>query len=188
MTTLELWNLALGMIPHDKTILDEAETSTEAKRCRMFWLPSRVKVLSVHDWTFATRTIDCSGGLHQGLTGSHWVFPKPHGAIKIIGVFDARGQQLEVYGRDDVLVSATPMAQLRYVADVPNPDDMPDLVQVAVAWELAAQIAPLITSGGIRLKQIAQQAAIALGDARQADSSAVEGGGVSPNFYAEARR
>lgn len=188
MTKLELWNFALGCIPHDKRIASEVEDSTEADRCRMFWDAARIKVLSTHNWTFAMRSMDCSGGLHQGVNGARWVFPMPEGAIKVVGVFDPTGRQVEALGIDGLVVCQEPMGELRYIIDIENPSAMPYLVQVALAWDLAAQVAPLITSGGIRLRQIAQQAAIALGDARQADSGAVEGGGYSSTHYADSRR
>lgn len=188
MTKLELWNFALGCIPHGHRIVSDEENSTEADYCRMFWDAARMKVLSTHNWTFATRSMECAGGLHRGVNGVHWVFPMPEGAVKVVGVFDQTGRQIEANGLDGLLVSHEPMGELRYVIDIEDPSSMPYLVQVAIAWDLAAQIAPLITSGGIRLRQIAQQAAIALGDARQADTGAVEGGGYSSTHYADSRR
>ncbi len=188
MTKLELWNFALGCIPHDKLIVSDSENSTEADRCRTFWDAARVKILSAHNWTFAMRSMECAGGLHRGVNGARWVFPMPEGAVKLVGVFDISGRQVEATGLDGLIVTREPMGELRYVIDIEDPSLMPYLVQVAIAWDLAAQIAPLITSGGIRLRQIAQQAAIALGDARQADSGAVEGGGFSSAHYADARR
>ena len=188
MTKLELWNFALACIPQGKKILSDDEDSTEADYCRMFWDAARVKVLSTHNWTFATRSMECSGGLHQGVNGARWVFPMPAGSVKIVGVFDPTGRQVEALGIDGLIVTQEPMGELRYVTDIEDTSSMPDLVQIAIAWDLAAQIAPLVTSGGIRLRQIAQQAAIALGDARQADTGAVEGGGYASTHYADSRR
>lgn len=187
MTKLDLWNFALAQIPHDKRVLAEDEQSIEAERCRMFWDVSRVKVLSIHNWTFATRRVDCAAGLHVTALGHSFTYPRPSDALKVIGIFDARGRQINCSGYNGMLYADEAFARLKYIVDIEEPSDMPLLVQIAIGWDLAVQIAPLITGGGVRIRQIAQQAQNALADAKLTDTESVQGGGQPDTHYADAR-
>ena len=58
MNQVEICNMALLRLGHDRVIADLEEQSAEAGYLRAFWDTVRKSVLRAHTWNFAIRTVE----------------------------------------------------------------------------------------------------------------------------------
>jgi len=185
MTELEIWNRALGALPHDKRVESLTEDSTEALRCRDHFDASRLHVLAAHEWGWALRSMPmCDGCYHAG----KYAYPRPQSAARIVGLFGMDGRQVDAIAIDGMFLSSSPAASIRYVYDEKNVEHIPPAVAQAIMYELASRIALPITSNNNTERTMTTRAMSALSDARLNDAQEVRHSGVSPDYYAESRR
>ncbi len=188
MTKLDIFNLALAQLPHDRSVDSEEDTSTEAVRCTAEGEPAVVKVLSGHDWNFLTTQLPVVAGRLCALYGDgNYAYPRPAECLRVLGLYDASGRKLATYAVDGMFVAREPAAFVRYLRDVRDPDRWPPLVRTAVVMELARRLCPLITGDRRRSLDLQNAATVAFLEAVHADSHEVAGGGTDGRTYARAR-
>lgn len=185
MTTLEIWNAALALLPHDRTVAAEDEDSTEALRCRQHWDAARRYVLGARDWNWLARE-------EPGCCGAFGGWSRPAGALRIVGLVDPSGRRLRCRASDGMLFPVGPDAgravAVRYVPDCEDPALWPPSVAEAVAAELAARLAPVLTDNAQRESALMALAARRLEDAGESDANETAGDGGDPLAFARARR
>lgn len=191
MTKLDIWNRALAMLPHDRRVLSETEETTEALRCRDAWQASRDYLLATHDWGWATRAQFHVHGAAEACEGGGrvWVFGRPPGALRVVGVFDGDGRRMRVSVANGVFRAERPAAEVRYI---PVMDDStiptwPAWFCEAVAADLAIRIAGTIL-GKAAPRHLESMATKALGEAVRIDAGEVAWSGTDGRTIARARR
>ncbi len=160
MTTLELYNMALGLIGHDQVIAALPSTSTEALRCNTFYAAARRAVFSFYDWQWLITKSSVTTAATFNNDGVTFVHTKPTGMLKLVDVTDAVGTPLvhAVVGGNIHTDAASVV--LSYIADSTDPDIWPPLVQDAVTSELAARIAIPMTGNANLSASLHRQAGV----------------------------
>lgn len=183
MTKLELWNYALALLPHDRTVESEDEDSTEALRCRQTWEAARLSVLASHDWGFLTEELQIAGA--QCDRG--WLYLRPPRCVRVLGLFDRHGRRVRADALRGGFVTREPCASVRFVRDEPNPSRLPPLVQEALACELASRLAPVITGNRPKTAELVAAAREKLAVAWQADAEETAWHGTEGDTFLRAR-
>lgn len=189
MTQLQLWNAALGKLPHDRTVASLDENSTEAIRCRMEWDSARTAVLTAHPWGFLKRDSGLMHGMRTCAHGQHmYAYQYPAEHMKLLGLFSADGRKLKADVVNGMILSTSPVASIRYLNDETDPSKMPPLVVDAIVLNLAQRLAPIVTGQPRLQADLMARATVALSNAKQADSMEVEYSGTTGTTYIDARR
>jgi hypothetical protein len=159
MTTLELFNLALGMIGHDRTISALPSTSTEAVRCNTFYESARRAVFALKEWRWLAQDATITTSTTRNSDGVTYVHAKPSGLLRVLDVTSASGTPLifDVVGAS--ILTDAPTVILRYIADSTDPSAWPPIICDAVAAELAARICLPMTGNAKMALGLRQQAA-----------------------------
>jgi len=150
MTTLEICNMALSSLGHERRVTDLAAQTKEALLCSGWFATARRNVLSAAFWNGLTRR----AGPFDGVPGADGHFRYPHpcgrGALKTEAV-DALGRPADILAADrDGLTLEIPCAVFRVMPDAEDPEDWPHTVAAAAVAELAALIAyPLTGQRGV---------------------------------------
>jgi hypothetical protein len=156
MTTLDLYNMALGMIGHDRTIAALPSTETEAVRCNTFYAPARRALFALYDWKWLSvqASITATAPAVNGL----YIQDAIAGMLRLLNITDANGIPLvhEVVAGRIHTDAATVLA--RYITDNTAPDTWPPLIVDAVAAELAARICVPMTGNAQRSADLHAQA------------------------------
>lgn len=184
MTTLEIWNAALALLPHDRTVEAEDEDSTEALRCRQHWDAARRAVLAAHDWGFLVRELPVCASQRQC---GRYDYPRPTHCLRVLGLFDENGRRVEAEAVNGVFRTREPAAAIRFLADETRPERMPSIVQDAIESELAARLAPVVTGNRIRARDLAEAARAALDAARALDAAETACHGTAGDTFLAAR-
>lgn len=160
MTTLELYNMALGLIGHDQVIIALPSTSTEARRCNTFYAAARRAVFSFYDWQWLISKASVTTATTFNSDGVTFVHAKPTGMLRLVDVRDAAGTPLvyEIVGGNIHTDAANVV--LSYISDSTDPDVWPPLIQDAVTAELAARIAIPMTGNAALSDSLHKQAGI----------------------------
>ncbi len=186
MTEIDVCNLALGMLGHDRTITALDDGSAEAARCSLFLPRARLAVLGAHPWGFlALETPQLEGG--PAPDGRRYCYERPFEALRVVGLSDRAGLPVRFDYVNGLLLADAPEACVTYTLDNDNPDDWPPKVQDAVAADLAAKLAGPMGGDASQVQLARQSAAVCLLDARAADDNETAFRGVPGNRYAEAR-
>jgi len=186
MTILDICNLALSSLGHDRRVSDLAAQTKEACLCSLWIDTARRNVLGAAFWNGLTRASGPFDGAPDG--EGRFRYPRPCGAdaLKTEAV-DALGRPADILAADrDGLTLEIPRASFRVMPDADDPEDWPHDVRAAVAAELAALIAyPLTGQRGVAAD--ARDAARgALSRARAANANLTRRHGEQ-NRYAAAR-
>lgn len=188
MTKIDIWNAALALLPHDVTVSSEDEDTPEAKRCRDNWDAARLAVLCSHEWSFCTASVPVDGAMVGCRCAPSeypaFEYPRPRNCIRVLGVYDANGRRLAAQALNGKFVTDAPAASIRYLKDVPNPDNLPPLVQDALVNELAHRICYPVTANVQRASDLGALAQLRLAAAWQADSSESAGQGHAGGYLA----
>jgi len=155
---VDLANLALAHLGDDATVsaLDPPEGSAQAEHCARFLPIARDTLLELHAWKFATRR--AQPALREDMANSAWryVYQEPNGLIRVLAVLpegymrdsDGGAAEFDCESDDDgngLILTNTPNATIRYVAQVSDPARYTPLFVEALAWLLASYVAgPLI--------------------------------------------
>lgn len=185
MTKLDIWNMALACLPHDRRITAEDDGSTEAMRCSDAWDLARLSVITSTNWGFLTREDSlCCGHRHHNRL---FFFPRPASAVKVIGLYDRDGRKVRAHALNGGLSSDERVCSIRYLEDNEDYDSWPPWFLEAVVRELAYRIAGTVT-GSLQHSSVHQQnAAIALAKAQKADSSEIRHDGTNGKTFFRAR-
>lgn len=185
MTKLDIWNRALALLPHDRTVAAEDEDSVEAKRCAENWDAARRAVLTAREWGWLVQeTPPCYGA---GF-GEAWWFERPADAILVIGLCAPDGRRLRADAVNGGLRALEPVAAIRYLPDEEDPERWPVGVLDAVSAELAARIAPVLTDNPTRSAELRRDAIAALEEAGRQDAQETAWDGGDPLVFVHARR
>lgn len=185
MTKLDLFNLALALIPHDIRVTDEDEETTEAIRCREHWDAARKSVLTAREWGWLVReTPACCGTV----LGGGWMYDTPQDALLVLGLCAPDGRRIRADAVNGALRALEPYAAVRYLPDEPDPDAWPFAVQEAIVAEVAARICPVLTDNPTRSAQLRQEAVAKLEEAGRQDAQQTSFGGSDPLVFINARR
>ena len=165
-TKTELFNMALGMCAHDRTVTDaDTSTATEAVRCRTFYDGARRTVLAMHSWQWLAAEQALAGGTASPLDAASLVYAVPTGFLRAISLRSADGTPAvyAVIGANIRTDATAPV--LTYVKDDANPANWPPLIVDAVACELAARICVPITGNFDLSVNLRRQAALYIAEA-----------------------
>lgn len=187
MTTLEICNLALSSLGHDRRVSDLAAQTKEASLCSMWIETARRNVLGAAFWNGLTRASGPFDGVPDGEGRFRYPRPCASGDALKTEAADALGRPADILAADrDGLTLEIPRASFRVMPDADDPEDWPHDVRAAVAAELAALIAyPLTGQRGVAAD--ARDAALgALSRARAGNANLTRRHGET-NRYAAAR-
>lgn len=184
MDKLAIWNKALALLPHDRRVAAENEGSLEAQRCAEHWDAARRAVLCAREWGWAMRSAPaCCGASHYG----GFFAMRPPEALIVYGLYDRTGRRVSSDAIDGGFRIKEPAFEIRYAEDENDPDRWPFAVQDAVAAELAARIAPVLTDNPQRSMQLRQDAMARLEEAGRQDAMETSYGGSDPLVFVHAR-
>lgn len=188
MNQVEICNMALLRLGHDRTIADLEEQSAEAGYLRTFWDSCRQATLRAGAWNFAIRTVTLASSLD---TSDEWDFvyslpTKCLRAIEIVNIYSKAPEDripYEVRGRQ--LFTDQSDAKLKYVVDIDDENLFDAEFVDALTYRLAAEIAMPLTQDMGRQGRMVEMYRLTIGEAKAADSSESE---VEPPMtYIEAR-
>lgn len=138
-TQLEIYNAALGMIGHDRTISALPSTSTEAVRCGTFWAMARRAILGLHDWQWL-RVETASTSATRAADGVAYLHAKPANMLRLVEVLTPAGVPLINRMTGSGIICDVASVIIAHVADSTDPTAWPDQIVDAVTAELAARI------------------------------------------------
>lgn len=184
---LDLVNRALMLSGKDIVVKNfDTDTSPEAIRSRQL-LPMAIKrVLSSHDWDFATieHQVLLTAPDDAGYARIHY----PEDCLRISSVTDALGHPLETIRSGDsmrVKVGATPKTIIRYVTQDVRITELPPRVCEAISYQLAEMLG---TDKAEKMRTLAELSRIRLSEAKDIDSDETASRGEWENPFLLARR
>ena len=195
MTVIDICNNALADIGHDREItsLDpSADTSSEARRCALFYPRALSDVIHAHPWRFITQTVPGDSVLVttvDPLPGFESVYAPPAQAAAIQSAIDETGDPVPytmqdglIHARRDVDTFAFTSADL-----AADPSLWPPPFAEAVIAALALRLARVITGSDAAAKTAAQAYAQAIAAARRHDRMTSSSTPGESNPYLSAR-
>lgn len=187
MTKVDIWNKALAMLPHDRRVTADDDGSTEALRCADAWDDARKSVICAAHWGFLVKaTPVCKGSCMSGQPYKYF-YPRPVGAVRLVGIFDQNGRRARANAYNGGLLSDCAAGSIRYIPDSEDYDEWPQYFLNAVVATLAAKIAGNITGSNNTTAEMEGKAAVYLNDAKHLDASELMNGGKDPDWIAKAR-
>jgi hypothetical protein len=142
MTVLDIYNLALATLSHDRILTAVDEDAQEATRCNLFYPRARLDVFTAHPWNFLQ--IDCPATLQADVTllpPFEYAYAAPTDALFIADATDTDGERPNFVQRGGILLSDGPIDTISYTVDNENPDEWPEPVRAAVVAALAFRLA-----------------------------------------------
>jgi hypothetical protein len=189
VTKTEICNRALAALGHDRTITDfDADTSTEAVRCREFFASALGDCLCEHDWDFAAVETHFAA-VPPGSDG-YARLPHPEDSIRISAVVNSEGKPLKIRRTRDALFVENfgEAARIRYVSKDVEAESLPHKFAEALVYRLASLLAGPMYGSDSKTQGFAQIAAQKLAEAvtRETDETADRGEWQNP--FITARR
>ena len=186
MTVLDIWNAALAMLPHDRRINSIEENSTEALRMRDAWDSARQYVIASAEWGWLVeQDVVCPSQAHSPI--GMYQYPRPMGAIRVLGLFDNRGRRIQAQSVDGMLLSRYQASSVRYIRDNTDVEMWPSWFTDAVVTELASRVAGSITGSMQQAKVLEAKAMLMLEKAKQIDAQEIAYSGTDGRTYARSR-
>lgn len=186
MDKYDVWNKALALLPHDRRVTANDTATAEYRRCDDNWDAARMRVLTAHEWGWATVQSEVCGGCR--VEGGMFGYPRPDGVVRIIGLFDPRGRRVKTQAYNNQLLSDCPHCFVRYIPDMDDPDYWPSWFTDAVVAELASRISTLITANAATERRLLTLAADRLALAVKTDSDECKWGGTDGRTFVNARQ
>jgi len=186
MTAIDICNMALSALGHERRISALDATSKEASLCALWHGQARESVLGAAFWPGLARVTPEQDGEPEG---AYWRYPAPAcGRALRLEASAPDGSPADIVASDrGSLLLDTPRARFRFVADTEDPDLWPHRVREAVAAELAALIAYALTGQRTTAADARASAGAALSRARAEALNLTRRHG-EPNRYAAARQ
>lgn len=171
MNQVEICNMALMRIGHDRLISSLTEKSAEAGYARAFWDVVRRSVLRAHPWNFATKRVVLA---MAGAGTGNWayVYALPANCLRVLGVdlFDGGPRApFEIRGKD--LFTNQAEASLVYIADVTDENLFDSLFVDAMAYRLAAEISGPLTQDAQRQARLFEMYRLFVKEAQTGDAT-----------------
>ena len=195
MTIIDLFNRALGMIGHDRTIPADVATATtpttEYVRCALEWDGARIAILSAHAWNWLVQETPLTQGADSTIEYSdahEYVYDRPDNVIRLVAMLDGNSRRVAYRTAGGQIFSPAPEAKFRYLADSLVPDDWPAHVVDAVAAELAARIGLAMSANGKVVQAMKALQTNYLSLAIEHDATEQNQAGTSGDRYVTCRR
>lgn len=188
MNQVEICNMALLRLGHDRTIADLEEQSAEAGYLRTFWDSCRKATLRAGSWNFATRTVTLAASTD---TSDEWdyVYALPARCLRVLEIVNVHSKApedripYEILGKQ--LFTDQEDAKIKYIADLDDENLFDAEFVDALTYRLAAEVAMPLTQDMARQGRMVEMFRLLIGDAKAADASEHE---VAPSMtYIEAR-
>lgn len=191
-TKVEICNMALSSLGSKQTIQDiDADTSTEARTCRLHYDQALLTLLESAPWSFCTKTAT-SAVIANGPDDWTYMYAWPDAAVKIIEIINSYGSRSTyplkfkktIYGGQKVLLTDTESPTWRYVYLNTDPTTYTGAFTDALIAQLAARVAmPLTRKDSLRDRAMKDylrlQAAASSSDANEATDN------IEPDYTAE---
>ncbi len=140
----DICNLALARIGQGK-ISSLAEQSAAAVACNDLYDSARRAVLAMHSWRFATK-IDTLAPIDEVVPGYSFSYAIPSDSIHVIGLEPiSRVPSIEFRVVGDALWTDDATGQIVYVWDQEDCNTFDPIFISALAYYLAADLAPVLT-------------------------------------------
>lgn len=189
MTEIDLCNLALSSLGHERQLSALADQTREAQLCALWIKHARQNVLSEAWWEGLALFTPLLNGVAEGGNAAssglyrYWL---PADVLRK-AAYSPNGQELDIFMQDGAaLLMREPQARFRMVIDEPDPEAWPHRVQLAVAATLAAVIAYPLTGSRTGADAADKHARATLSNARAANAQITRPHGEE-NRYTAAR-
>ncbi len=185
MTTLDICNMALSMLGHERRVTDLAAQTKEAALCSTWINAARQSVLGAAFWAGLARL---SPEMDGEADGAFFRYPAPcRGRALRLEARAPDGSPADIAASDGrSLLLGIPRASFRTMPDCEDPEEWPPAVRDAVAAELAARVAYALTGQRNTAADAREAARGALSRAR-ADAANLTRRHGERNRYADAR-
>ena len=188
MNQVEICNMALLRLGHDRLIADLEEQSAEAGYLKAFWDNSRKTALRAHVWNFAVKT-QTLALLIESSDEYEYVYQLPNKclrAIEIVNIYSkAPEDRIPFESRAGKIYTDQSEAKLKYVEDVEDENKFDAEFIDALVYLLAAEVAGPLTQDRARRADMYQLYKLRIGDAKATDLS--EGEVKPSSTYLDAR-
>lgn len=177
MNQVEICNMALLRLGHDRTIADLEEQSAEAGYLRTFWDSTRRAVLRSHAWNFAVRTVALAA---LSETSDEWdyVYSLPAKALRVLEIVNvyskAPESRIPYEIRAKKVYTDQESAVLKYVEDISDENLFDSEFVDALAYRLAAEIAGPLTQDMSRQGRMFELYRLLIEEAKAGDASESE--------------
>ena len=177
MNQVDICNMALLRLGHDRTIADLEEQSAEAGYLRTFWDSTRRTVLRVHAWNFAVRTVALAA---LSETSDEWdyVYSLPAKALRVLEIVNvyskAPESRIPYEIRAKKVYTDQESAVLKYVEDISDENLFDSEFVDALAYRLAAEIAGPLTQDMSRQGRMFELYRLLIEEAKAGDASESE--------------
>ena len=162
-SVIEICNIALGKAGITETIANiDTEQSVEALWCKTNYGIARDSVLRDFPWRFAIKTVGL-GALDEKHRDGRHVFLYPSDCLNVLSVLNGGvlNFEIELIGSGDnmrkVIVTDSPLAHIKYIARVTDPNLFDSLFIVALSWYLASELALSVGGNKEGRSQLAMQ-------------------------------
>lgn len=185
MNVVEICNMALMRLGHDRQIADLTEMSAEAGYCNTFWDHCRKATLRAYPWNFAVRTVVLAP-LSETSTQYDFIYQIPTGCLRALEIVNTTGDtkiKFEVRGRK--IYTNQQDAELKYILDVEDTNLFDFEYIDALAYLLAAEISGPLTGDRARRGDNYEIFRLRIKDAAATDAS--EGEPEQSTSYLDAR-
>lgn len=162
-SAVQISNMALGYLNHGVRIAALDEGSNEADQCALYYDAARRTALRSAPWSFASRyaTLADLGAPASPLWLRMYAYPAD--AVMVRGILPSvrgtppnRWEVASIASGARVIMCDVEDAICHYTADVTSPPLFDPSFLSAFAWQLASEVAIVLT-GSAQLKQLADQ-------------------------------
>lgn len=175
VSVVSICNMALAALGEAAKIASPSDTSTEAKRCRLYYEPARDAVLREHPWNFAQARAQLQQLSETVSFGFDNVFLKPSDCLRIIGIYGEDGSEVTDPGtwKDEGgrILSDEDTLYILYTRRVKDPQYFDPLFVEALHLRLAAKVAQATKAPANVRSELWSLYKIALAEAQSVDST-----------------
>lgn len=156
---VDICNLALSLLGDPATVASLAppEGSAQAEYCSTFYPVARDALFELHDWGFATRSMQ-PARLSENRLGGQYAYARPSNLIRIIWLrektlcMDESATPLSFVAESDeegnnIILTDAVDPVLKYTYLVTDPNRFTTLFKMALSWHLASMLAGPILKG-----------------------------------------
>lgn len=188
MNQVEICNMALLRLGHDRVIADLEEQSAEAGYLRAFWDTVRKSVLRAHTWNFAIRTVELAA-LAEESDEWDYIYTLPVKclrALEIVNIYSkAPEHRIPFEIRAKKVYTDQGSAVLKYIEDISDENSFDSEFVDALVYRLAADVAGPLTQDMQRQARMIELYRLQIGEAKAGDAAEAE---VQPSTtYLDAR-